>query len=212
MRTAQRAMISSIVAALFLIVPQVALGWSQLRNNFPNSPTSCDNSASWPCIKWPQGPGGYSITIYAYLDYTLAQANINLQPDVSNSAAQWTAVPARNPFLYTTGSGTNYDVGVYRGTTVYGTSWAETETITLSSDVHKVVEADVTFNKLVTWNHTFTYDVYKADSRKVATHELGHAEALGHTNYTAVMHQGAESFWTPQTNDVQGMQAVYGNP
>ena len=201
-----------MTAVLAILLPSTALAWTQLRNAYPNAPQSCDNSSSYPCIKWPQKSNGYSITVYAYMDYSLSQANINLETDVTNGAAQWTGVAACNPFLYTTGSGVDADIGLYRGTTVYSDSWAETQTITLSSDVHKVVAANVTFNKLVTWNRTYTYDVYKADARKVATHELGHTEALGHTGYTAVMHQGAESFWTLRTNDVQGMQAVYPCP
>jgi len=53
---------------------------------------------------------------------------------------------------------------------------------------------------------------YVADSRRVATHELGHSEALGHTNYTAVMRTGAGSFWKPKANDIAGIQAIYPLP
>jgi predicted SprT family Zn-dependent metalloprotease len=73
-----------------------------------------------------------------------------------------------------------------------------------------IVSGLVEFNSYVTWNHSYTYACGRADSRKVVTHELGHLQSLGHTNYTAIMHQGAESFWTPQTNDKQGLQAIYG--
>jgi hypothetical protein len=73
-----------------------------------------------------------------------------------------------------------------------------------------VTGALLVFSTSVTWNHTLTYDTYIADSRKVATHELGHVEALGHTGFTAIMHQGAEPFYTPQTNDIQGLKAIYG--
>lgn len=58
--------------------------------------------------------------------------------------------------------------------------------------------------------HSYTYDCGAADSRYVVTHEFGHLEGLGHTSYAAVMHQGGERFWAPQTNDIQGLQAIYG--
>lgn len=68
----------------------------------------------------------------------------------------------------------------------------------------------IVFNPLVTWNKTFTYDTYVADARKVATHEMGHAEGLGHSGQTAVMKQGAMSLFNPQTDDENGIIKIYG--
>lgn len=41
---------------------------------------------------------------------------------------------------------------------------------------------------------------------------MGHAEGLGHvgTSVTAVMRQGAVSWWNPQTDDQNGIIGIYG--
>ena len=202
---------ATVLAVLLIAAsPQLAFGWSQLRNHYPYDPKTCDNSAQYPCIKWPQSGTGYSITIYVYEDYTLTQANINLQTDMGTACQQWTAIAARNPFSYCSGNGVNYQVGAYRAATVHSDSWAET--VTYSSG-HTVTSATIKFNPLVTWNRNLTYSTYQADARKVAVHEMGHAEALGHTKWwSQVMHQGGLNFWQPQAGDIQGMQAIYGAP
>jgi matrixin len=201
--------LASTAAALMLataLAPAV-FGWSQLFNNFPNAPTSCDNSPSWPCVAWPKN-GSQSSTVIIFNDPNLTSANLNLDTDVRASVNQWHLVCAANPILQY-GSGVNAQIYVQRGSLQDPSAWAET---VVARSGHTIVSATTTFNTLVTWNHTFTYTPGNnhADSRKVGTHELGHAEGLGHTSFTAVMHQHAESFWTPQTNDIQGMQAVYG--
>lgn len=195
---------ASLMLAGALVPP--ALAWSQLFNNFPHAPTSCDNSANWPCVRWPKN-GSLSSTVIIFNDPSLTSANLNLDTDVRASVNQWHLVCAANPILQY-GSGVNAQIYVQRGSISDPSAWAETIT---SASGHTIIGATTTFNNLVTWNHSFTYTVTQADSRKVGTHELGHAEGLGHTNFTAVMHQSAESFWAPQTNDIQGMQAVYGS-
>ncbi len=79
-----------------------------------------------------------------------------------------------------------------------------------ASGSHTLYYAETIFSDQVTWNHSLTYNTFVADSRKVTTHEMGHVEALGHTGFTAVMHTGAESFYKPQSNDIDGIQAIYG--
>lgn len=194
--------------ALALAAATPVFAWTQLFNNYPGNPTSCDNSPGYPCLAWPK-VGSKSSTVHVYLDPSLTQANLNLDTDVNNSIYQWHIICAANPILLV-GSPVIAQYLISRGTTQDPTSWAETSVVALNSAPHVIVESDTTFNSLVTWDHSFNYDVYLADSRKVATHELGHGEGLGHTGYTAIMHQGAESFWVPQTNDIQGMQHVYG--
>ena len=192
-----------------LTAPASVLAWSQLFNEYPSSPTSCNNVSPDICVSWPKN-GSLSSTVVIYLDPSLTTANLNLDTDTRAGINQWHLVCAANPVLQI-GSGVNAQITVVRGQLLDPTAWAQTSVINSSSSPHVVIEADVVFNTLVTWNHSFTYSQTSADSRKVATHELGHAEGLGHTGFTAVMHQGAESFWTVQTNDVQGMQAVYGS-
>jgi hypothetical protein len=197
-----------LLAALSLLVPSGTFAWTQLFNNYPGSPTSCNDIYPYYCVEWLL-VGGSSSTVVIFLDPSLTSANLNLDTDTRSAINQWHLVCAMNPILQT-GSGVNAQIVVARGSLDDPSAWAETRVIRSQSSPYVIVSADTTFNTLVTWNHSYTYDVTHADSRKVATHELGHAEGLGHTGYTAVMHQGAMSFWTVQTNDIQGMQAVYG--
>lgn len=213
MRSNRSAIARAIAAAgLFLLLSAPAtFAWSQILNNFPNSPTSCTNVSPYWCEAWPVNSNGSSVTVYFYRDPSLSgSSGENMATDVDNSAAQWNAAPAKNPFLYGNLNGASDTVTVQMANIdPYGCTWGETIDYT-GSNVHVITGADTYFNSVVTWNHSYTYACGEADSRKVATHELGHIEALGHTSYTAVMHQGAESFWTPQTNDIQGLQAIYG--
>jgi len=179
----------SVIAAvaLALALANTTLGWSQLRNNFPGSPTSCDNSSTYPCVAWPLNSKGQSITVYVHLSSTLTTATgESLSTDSANSAAKWNLAAANN--------------------------WGATYVYASSSNVHVIASSNVYFNSNVIWNHSYTYDCGDADSRNVATHELGHVNALGHTSYNAVMKQGGETFWTPQSNDILGLQAIYGAP
>ena len=83
-----------------------------------------------------------------------------------------------------------------------------------------IVAAEIIMNRLIAWNHTYNFacwqpepgtTVCRADSRKVGTHELGHAEGLGHTGISpAVMRQGATTYWKAQANDKSGIIAIYG--
>jgi len=191
-----------------LLISSSALGWTQLRNAYPDTPQSCgdDPNDGYPCIEWPLSPSGYSITVYVYLWPSLESGNLNLKTDVRNGMGYWNNQPARNPFYYESTTGTK--VNVHRTTTSRSDIWAETYTYSNSSNV--VTSAMIRFNPLVTWNRNYTYSTYAADARKVATHELGHSQALGHTGYTAVMKQGPMNLHTPQTNDTQGLQAIYG--
>lgn len=143
-----------------------------------------------------------------YLWPSLESGNLNLKTDVRNGMGYWNNQPARNPFHYESTTGTK--VNVHRTTTSGSDVWAEAYTYSNSSNV--VTSAMIGFNPLVTWNRSYTYDTYKADARKVATHEIGHTQALGHTGFTAVMQQRPLSLHTPQTNDTHGLQAIYGAP
>ena len=61
----------------------------------------------------------------------------------------------------------------------------------------------------VSFDTSVQYNRLQADARNVAIHETGHVEALGHTGHVAVMHTGAENFYTPQADDINAMQSIY---
>jgi hypothetical protein len=209
-RVLYRSAVASVVLVL-LAAGEVA-GWSQLNNNFPNNPTSCDN-ITYLCVAWPVNANGSSVTVWAYLDPSLANAyGENLHTDALNGAAAWNAAPARNPFVRGTdvSTGTTVDVTMYPLDPT-GCTWGKTN-LFYGSNPHVIASAVIWINlSSMTWNHSYRYDCGSADSRYVVTHELGHLQGLGHTSYSALMHQGGEPFWQPRTNDIQGLQAIYGS-
>lgn len=206
-RALRRSFVGSVLAAV--AATQSVGAWTQLYNNYPNDPVSCNNVGSWQCIEWPLAPNGFSSTVYVYLSSTLTQANLNLQTDIRNSEPLWDAAPARNPFLRNVSSPDQATAVLSRGTTVFSSSWAET-TQTIAGNGHTIIFAGVVYNKNVTWNRNFQYGPLVADSRKVSTHELGHVEALGHTGFNTPMKQGAVNLWQPQQDDYDGLVAIYG--
>jgi len=185
------------------------LAWTQVNNNFPNNPTSCTNVDPWWCWRWPKN-GSLSSTVNIYLDSSLANANIDLRTDVRTGINQRHLVCAANPILNEVSSNLNAPIQEYRGNPFDPSAWAETEIAAQSASPHRLVSATTRFNVEVTWNRSLTFDTTHADARKVATHELGHAEGLGHTNHSpAVMRSGATTYWQVQNDDLLGMQAAY---
>lgn len=92
-----------------LLISSTALGWTQLRNNYPGTPLSCADNRNdgYPCIEWPLSSTGYSITVYVYLWPSLESGNLNLKTDVRNGMGYWNNQPARNPVYYESTTGTN---------------------------------------------------------------------------------------------------------
>ncbi len=210
----------ALVLAIVSAVPVMA--WTQLDNNYPNTPTSCTGVDPWFCSEWPTN-GGLSVNVDVYLHSSLdADNEVSLKTDLRNAFPQWNGIAARNPHLQETASTANDEVYVWDALGVLPDNvYAETTVYSLIAAPYSIVGAEILFNRSIVWNHNYDFSVistpdptvfiYRADARKVASHELGHAEGLGHTGISpAVMRQGATTYWKPQANDKSGIIAIYG--
>lgn len=205
---------AALVAACLLLAMTATpmLAWTQLKNNYPGNPQSCNGQPPYFCYRWPKTANNLSTTQYVYLHSSLTNANINLKPDVRDAMERWNDAPARNPFMVETTNVGVADVYVDRGNaaTLCGLAAAWACATHVADGNLLYTYAEVHFSSSVDWNHTHYYDTDEADSRKVATHEFGHVEALGHTGFTAIMKQGDVQFHILKANDIDGIQAIYG--
>jgi len=226
---------AALIGAILVTVAAAgpALGWSQLYNNYPGSPSNCSNADPYLCIKWPRLANGQSITVWVFRDLSLQDdPHVNLYQDAYDGFTRWNAVPANEPFLKNStsfaGSTGYYGPSGY-GTVVFrddlgcngilGSTWVPT----FASDTHTIPFFQTTMNSSARFDHTLDFhvtgtpdpecpEIAWADSRKVVTHEEGHGLGLGHSGLTAIMKQGATTYFTIQTDDVSGLQAIYGAP
>ncbi len=201
------AVAAALVATFLLSAPVGA--WSQLRNDWPD-PDNCGDPG-YPCIRWPKTASNLSVHVDVYPDDNLdIITEVDMRSILTNSRQQWNGAPARNPFLDVA---PNNIAGIKVDLAHITLPFTGLTNDYADSNTNKIYRADVFLNVDILWNTTYTFgcdSVCHADARKVMTHELGHAEALGHTSFTAVMKQGATTYWKPRTNDIDGLQAIYG--
>ena len=222
----------TLAVAAVLFAAQNGFAWTWEINEFDTGGTSnCGTKSSEPCLIW-QEPHYTVITLKAYLDPSLNMIYYDFHPTLQNTTfPNYNTDPAYNPsFSACTTSNcgvikystTQFACGIYAGTAVdssrYGTPWYDSGRGQWNAYWKNATNAQlVLFSTFVTWNNSFSWaancggnDTYTdADGRKVAGHETGHVSSMGHTSYTALMHQGPENFYLLQSNDVAGLQAIY---
>lgn len=207
--------------ACFMLVSQSVFAWTWRENNWDSNPNDyqCGNTSSTPCLYWPE-PGHVSSSIYAYFYPSLNNVGgYNFTTAVQRALNDFNNAPALNPYVYscTNATGcldsTSYSIGdlgyaVY-GQTPYGTIGA----IQHSSQYYSVMSGNGTiFNssRYISWNNNLVFSATQADGRKVATHETGHMEGLGHTSHNpAIMRQGTVTYYALQTDDINGLSSQY---
>jgi hypothetical protein len=177
--------------------------------------------------KWSYGGGvllplSYVNNTAGFSAYTTA---------VSQAASNWYATPTPSD-LYSVGSGGNITLSTFSDSSVsyWGVTqiWANDTTCflffcwTTNSEIPYNTYANPTSLPSGWSNYTssaISFNRYTMDSLtafmklKVATHELGHAQGLGHPDVspfcTAIMQQGFLSFNTPQPHDKYDFDALY---
>ncbi|HEY7124459.1 MAG TPA: matrixin family metalloprotease [Ktedonobacterales bacterium] len=219
--------LGALLALLLLTISiQPAYAWTQLKTTFDSDGNpNCGRNSSLPCILW-QEPPNTSITIYAYMDPSIQST---LWDDaIQLGFTSYNGVLAWNPYMQeclTVGCGpTTYLKGP-----IPCQFFARTNTDAfLSAPFYTgsywkayITGGTVTFNDQVSWNTQWMWVTFdenhglcnglKADIREVSAHETGHLQGLGHTKHSpALMETGPQNFWTVQSDDVAGLQYIYG--
>ncbi len=129
-------------------------------------------------------PGGFAHWNTAYADWFLNTANqgAGKATALQNAMASWTNVPAANHVLAFEGTTSNGWATDSMNTILWATgNGCSGNCMALTALVigpgHQIIESDITFNNDYTWRT----DGSGNDTQAVATHELGHALGIHHT-------------------------------
>lgn len=157
--------------------------------------------------------------------FTLIDGSTNWDDVAAAALDQWNAILVRSRLAGVKSSsaprarGNAYN-NVFFDSTVYGDSFgSRVLAITLLRSYGATfVEADTVFNSSVSWNSYRGNLRSSTDLQRVALHEFGHTLGLDHPdqanppqNVAAIMNATISNIYTPQSDDIAGINALYGS-
>jgi hypothetical protein len=155
------------------------------------------------------------------LDNSLPNEEVDLDDVMRDTRNEYNGLAALNPWLRL--NSTTFDVEI----NVYVTNFNDPQVfastpITYNSTSGLIDYAKIKFNSQIVWKTTTSGYCYSIpappnvactqDARKVANHEMGHAQGLAHESQdvAAVMRQGFLSIYHVKQDDENGIIHIYG--
>ncbi len=155
---------------------------------------------------------------------TLSDGSTSFNQVAQSALDIWNQYLAHLKFSYVNSSpvppnGSDDEMSVVFSNTIFGDTFgSDTLAVTLlNSRSSAMEETDTLFNTAFTW------DSYRGalrngveDFRRIAIHEFGHTLGLDHPdehnqNVVAIMNSHESNIEVPQTDDINGVQSLYGN-
>ncbi|HVU23542.1 MAG TPA: matrixin family metalloprotease [Opitutus sp.] len=173
---------------------------------------------------WPSGDIPMQLQLGSP-GFTLIDGSTNWDDVAAAALDQWNAILVRSRLAGVKSSsaprarGNAYN-NVFFDSTVYGDSFgSRVLAITLLRSYGATfVEADTVFNSSVSWNSYRGNLRSSTDLQRVALHEFGHTLGLDHPdqanppqNVAAIMNATISNIYTPQSDDIAGINALYGS-